>query len=89
MHALRERAEIAEKHQAKLEKELPKMRAQNQRLMAFLHDALAFMRCHKENPGLILGTLAHDFQGLAYDEPCFRPRVTGYATDEAANTTQP
>ena len=79
LRSLRQRAEHAEAHWKRLDRELPLMRKQNQRLMAFLQDALAFTRTSDMKPNLILSTLIHDFDGLVKDEPCFLPRVTGYA----------
>lgn len=70
-------------HLARLEKELPLMRSQNKRLMDFLRDALAFTRQSDMKPNLILATLIHDFSGIINDEPCFLPRVTGYAAKES------
>jgi hypothetical protein len=54
----------------------------------FVHDAAAFLRFALEtkNPmpdARILGTLIHDITGLDRNEPCFEPRVTGYAESEA------
>jgi hypothetical protein len=67
----------------KLNEELPKMRKENKRLMDFIQDAAAFLR-HKRfwNDEIKLRTLIHDINGLANDEPCFSPRVTGYAKAE-------
>lgn len=69
---------------ARLQKELPEMRKENKRLMAFLQDAAAFIRIQNtwEND-VVLATLTHDIMGLAHDEPCFEPRVSGYAKAEA------
>ncbi len=70
----------------RLRAELPKMRKENKQLMDFLQDAAAFIRSarNKEtwNDNLVLATLIHDITGLANDEPCFSPRVTGYAQRE-------
>lgn len=73
------------RHLRKLREELPKMRKENQRLTGFIQDAAAYLR-HSFNEGtrqdIILTTLAHDLSGLSNDEPCFEPRVTGYAKRE-------
>lgn len=70
-------------HKARLDKELHEMRKINQKQMAFLQDAAAFIRIQNtwEND-VVLSTLTHDIMGLASDEPCFSPRVTGYAAAE-------
>lgn len=76
---------IAETHQHRLEKELPLQRKENQRLMDFLKDASAYMRMELAREGTmhqVLATLTHDINGLANDEPCFLPRVHGYAQAE-------
>jgi hypothetical protein len=74
----------SEAHHHKLAEELPLMRKENQRLTAFLQDAAAFVQSNMGNSKtwsdrLILSTLIHDIIGLAKDEPCFLPRVTGYS----------
>jgi hypothetical protein len=74
-------------HNARLNKELPEMRKENLRLMAFLQDAAAFVRVANSGKGtwnsnMVLSTLIHDINGLANDEKCFSPRVTGYAQRE-------
>jgi hypothetical protein len=70
----------------RLRAELPQMRKENRRLTAFLQDAVAFIRkSHREglwNDNIILATLVHDITALANDEPCFVPKVTGYAQRE-------
>ncbi len=67
----------------RLREELPLMRSENKRLMDFLQDAAAFIRSARIdgtwNDNMVLATLIHDITGLANDEPCFSPRVTGYA----------
>lgn len=70
-----------QKHNDRLNEELPLMRKENQRLTAFLQDAAAFIRGDWSND-VVLSTLMHDIRGLANDEPCFTPRVTGYAERE-------
>jgi hypothetical protein len=70
-----------------LRAELPQMRKENQRLMAFLQDAAAYLRYHDQKPtrctqAIMLQTLSHDIRGLASDEPCFVPQVSGYAKAE-------
>ncbi len=61
-------------------------RKADERLVSFLQDAAAFIRsAHKDktwNDNIVLSTLIHDITGLANDEPCFSPRVTGYAQRE-------
>jgi hypothetical protein len=73
-------------HNKRLNEELPLMRKENQRLMAFMQDASAFIRHGGKdktwNDNIILATLIHDIFGLANDEPCFVPKVTGYAKKE-------
>jgi hypothetical protein len=73
-------------HNKRLNEELPLMRKENKRLMDFLQDAAAFVRSQQNketwNQNLILTTLIHDITGLANDERCFSPRVTGYAQRE-------
>jgi hypothetical protein len=70
----------------RLRKELPEMRKENKRLTDFLQDAAAFIRSANTdklwNDNIVLATLVHDITGLANDEPCFSPRVTGYAQRE-------
>jgi hypothetical protein len=73
------------KHLRKLREELPQMRKENQRLTGFIQDAAAYVRWafnegHRQD--VILSNLVHDLRGLANDEPCFSPRVTGYASRE-------
>lgn len=59
---------------------------ENKRLMEFIQDAAAFIRAGGAdktwNDKIILTTLIHDITGLANNEPCFSPRVTGYAQRE-------
>jgi hypothetical protein len=79
--------EALKAHKARLDKELPEMRKENRRLTAFLQDAAAFIRESNSDKGswnsnIVLATLVHDITGLANDEPCFSPRVTGYAARE-------
>lgn len=78
---LRGKLAQSEAHNKRLNEELPKMRKENRRLMGFIQDAHAYLR-HSfrlgTRPDIILTTLAHDLKGLANDEPCFSPRVTGY-----------
>jgi hypothetical protein len=68
-------------HNNRLNKELPLMRKENRKLMGFIQDAHAYLR-HSFREGtrqdIILTTLAHDLKGLANDDRCFCPRVTGY-----------
>lgn len=78
---------ILQKHNDRLNEELPQMRKENQRLMAFLQDAAAFIRGDWSND-VVLSTLMHDIRGLANDEPCFQPRVSGYAEREKANSSK-
>lgn len=72
-------------HLKRLRKELPLMRNENKRLTGYIQDTRAYLR-HALREGVrdsvILSTLAHDIRGLANDEPCFLPRVTGYAQRE-------
>jgi hypothetical protein len=83
---LLQRAETAEKNWRKLEEELPEMRKQNKRLTAFLQDAAAYLRVTDTDGAITqLSTLRHDILGLANDEPCFLPRVSGYAEAERIN----
>lgn len=75
------------KHLRKLREELPQMRKENKRLTGFIQDAAAYVRWafnegHRQD--VILSNLVHDLRGLANDEPCFSPRVTGYASRERA-----
>jgi hypothetical protein len=75
------------KQNDRLNRELPEMRKENQRLMAFLQDAAAYLRYHDQKPtrctqAIMLQTLSHDIRGLASDEPCFVPQVSGYAKAE-------
>jgi hypothetical protein len=64
----------------RLRDELPLMRKENLKLMNFLRDAAAFIRFQRLYPDKgVLDTMTHDTNGLANDEPCFLPRVTGYA----------
>jgi hypothetical protein len=83
IQTLKKQLAQSEAHHKRLNKELPKMRAENQRLTGFLQDAAAFIRIQNtwEND-VVLATLTHDIAGLAADEPCFQPRVTGYAQAE-------
>lgn len=56
-----------------------------EKLEAFVKDAAAYMRVARNNyqePMITLSVLSHDISGLANDEPCFQPRVTGYAETE-------
>lgn len=80
-------------HKARLDTELAEMRKINQRQMAFLQDAAAFIRVANSGKGawnsnILLATLIHDINGVAYDEECFVPRVTGYAQREAREEFQ-
>ena len=79
-------------HNDRLNEELPLMRKENQRLMGFIQDAAAFIRwVNLQDQGrasTIAPTLAHDINGLANDEPCFQPRVTGYAQRERDNSSK-
>ena len=77
---------IADKHRQRLERELKKMRKINQQQMAFFQDAAAFIRGGKWSDEVALATLIHDINGIATDQPCFLPRVTGYAQRERENT---
>lgn len=74
-------------HNDRLNEELPLMRKENQRLIAFLQDAAAFTRGEWGND-VLLSTLMHDINGLAEDKPCFQPRVTGYAQRERDNSSK-
>jgi hypothetical protein len=73
-------------HKERLDRELSEMRKINQQQMAFFQDAAAFIRSQQNretwNQNLILTTLIHDITGIANDEPCFSPRVSGYAKRE-------
>lgn len=83
---LRDKLALSEAHHKRLAEELPKMRKENRRLMQFIQDAAAFIRsAHSDktwNDNIVLATLCHDITGLANDERCFSPRVTGYAQRE-------
>lgn len=82
---------ILQKHNDRLNEELPEMRKENQRLTGFLQDASAYLRYCSINSKanfITLGTLAHDINGLANDEPCFMPRVSGYAEREKVNSSK-
>jgi hypothetical protein len=76
--------------ETRLETELHEMRRINRQQMAFFADASAYIRRMLKEPGFtpgqayasIVATLAHDVNGIAKDEPCFLPRVTGYAKAE-------
>jgi hypothetical protein len=71
-------------HKLRLDRELPLMRKENQRLTGFLQDAAAYVRVMDgTEDNQTLATLVHDINGLANDEPCFLPRVSGYAKAEA------
>jgi hypothetical protein len=75
---------LLQKHNDRLNDELPQMRKENLRLTNFLKDAAAFIRVSNSGKGawnsnIVLSTLIHDITGLANDEPCFVPRVTGYS----------
>lgn len=63
------------------------MRKENRRLMGFIQDAHAYLR-HSfrlaTRQDIILSTLAHDLKGLANDDKCFVPRVSGYNDREQA-----
>jgi hypothetical protein len=68
----------------RLRAELPLMRKENLRLINFLRDAAAFIRVSNSGKGtwnsnIVLATLIHDINGMANEEPCFVPRVTGYS----------
>jgi hypothetical protein len=81
---LRDKLALSEASHKKLAEELPLMRKENKRLTRFLQDAAAFVQHNTGNSKtwsdrLILSTLIHDITGLAKDEPCFLPRVTGYS----------
>lgn len=74
-------------------RELPEMRNQNKRLTGFLQDAAAFIRIANSGKGnwnsnIVLATLIHDINGLAEDQPCFLPRVSGYAKRERDEKTR-
>jgi hypothetical protein len=74
-------------HNKRLNEELPLMRKENARLMDFIQDAAAFVRIANSGKGtwnsnMVLSTLIHDITGIANDEKCFSPRVTGYAQRE-------
>jgi hypothetical protein len=64
----------------RLNEELPLMRKENRRLTQFIKDGAAFIQQARGewSDHVVITTLAHDFRGLANDEPCFLPRVTGY-----------
>ncbi len=54
----------------------------------FIRDAAAFLRHNITWAGtwdekMILATLVHDIMGLAENERCFLPRVSGYADRES------
>jgi hypothetical protein len=65
----------------RLNAELAEMRKINKQQMAFFQDAAAFIRGEWGND-VVLSTLIHDINGLAEDQPCFQPRVSGYAKRE-------
>lgn len=77
----------------RLKAELPEMRKENRRLTAFLQDAAAFIRMSSSGKGtwnsnIVLATLIHDITGLSNDEPCFIPRVAGYAARESGEEVE-
>jgi hypothetical protein len=54
----------------------------------FIKDAAAFLRKtplghNQGTDNLVLMTLVHDIMGLDKNEPCFLPRVSGYAERES------
>jgi hypothetical protein len=54
----------------------------------FVRDAAAYLRFSartNQKPEVTLFNLAHDIIGIANDEPCFLPRVTGYEKSEQEN----
>lgn len=62
-----------------------------EKLEAFIKDAAAYLRLASENDQehrLTLSVLSHDITGLANDEPCFLPRVTGYSDAERLYETR-
>jgi len=75
----------------KLHSELPQMRAENQRLMAFIRDADAYVRLVREaskdysdnlqrmNIEQIVADLQHDFKTIIEDEPNSPLKVSGFA----------
>jgi Tfp pilus assembly protein PilN len=84
--ALHDQLRTLRAHKLRLDTELAEMRKINKQQMAFLQDAAAFIRsAHRDgkwSDSIILTTLIHDITGLANDERCFSPRVTGYAQRE-------
>lgn len=69
-------------HNDRLNRELPLMRKENRRLMAFVTDAEAFIITGLNqglDDGTILATLASDLKGIVHDEEDFIPAVTGFA----------
>jgi hypothetical protein len=51
----------------------------------FIEDAAAFLRTiewSEKNQKMVLTTLIHDITGLNANDPCFLPRVDGYADRE-------
>jgi hypothetical protein len=91
IQTLKKQLAQSEAHNKRLNEELPKMRAENQRLTAFLQNAAAYLRYAFENGteyNAILTTLAHDISGLANDERCFLPRVSGYAEAERKGVSE-
>jgi hypothetical protein len=55
----------------------------DRRLVDFIQDAAAFIHSKGTwSSDIVLATLVHDITGLANNEPCFSPRVTGYAQRE-------
>ena len=88
--ALHEELRTLRAHKLRLDAELAEMRKINQQQMTFFQDAAAFIRKggadRTWNDKIILATLIHDITGLANDEPCFLPRVSGYAKREQERT---
>jgi hypothetical protein len=88
--ALHEELRTLRAHKLRLDIELAEMRKINKQAMAFFTDAAAFIRASTSGKGhwnsnIVLSTLMHDIIGIANDDKCFLPRVSGYAEREREN----
>ena len=81
--AFHERLALLTRENHRLNVELPKMRRENKRLTDFIQNAAAYLRVTAVDGAIVqLSTLRHDINGIASDEPCFLPKVSGYAKAE-------
>jgi hypothetical protein len=65
---------------------------ENNMLRRFIQDGAAYLnhaRKHKVPNSLVISTLRHDFNGLANNEACFLPRVSGYHMDDKVSGYKP